>query len=236
MEFHHRCAWYLSTLHGSSIDAHRRGAQFIIRLLKGNNMKTISYCFMLIFLATSSFLPKQAYAVSYAAAVTAKLEAKTKAWEQLRVACEQKGTIDLTCAQEAYDAAIDLCETEAGRYQKRAGGTQWFYIGAIAVASVATALGASTLASAKAWGVFGGTTGVGALSTAASSETTNFENDLSTIRQDISDLKSFKISKTGTPPALPDPATVFDTAVATIGLCKSVGNTSPAATSTTPAK
>jgi hypothetical protein len=198
--------------------------------MQGGNMKTIAYfCAVLIF-TVSIFSPSQAFARSYAAAITAKLEKKTQDWEQLRTVCEQKAAIDQPCAQQAYDAAMDLCDTEAGRFQKKAGGNQWFYIGAIGVASVATALGASTLASAKAWGVFGGTTGVGALSAAANTETTSFENDLASIRQDITDLFNFTTTKTGSPAALPDPSAVFYKAVEAIGLCKSVGNTSPAAT------
>jgi hypothetical protein len=175
-------------------------------------------------------MPPQAYAISYAAAITQKLTQKNTEWKQMEDACEAKQSIDQSCAQQAFGAAMDFCGIEAGRFQKKAGGSQWFNIGTILVASVATALGASSLASAKVWGVFGGTTGIGALASATNSETVNFESDLASISKDMSDLFTFATTLTGNPPTAPTALAVYQKAVETIGLCKAVGNTSPAAT------
>jgi hypothetical protein len=61
---------------------------------------------MVLLLAISVASPKPAFATSYAAAITAKLEKKTQEWEPLRAACEQKATIEGTDLLAAIELAM----------------------------------------------------------------------------------------------------------------------------------
>ncbi|MCH8621090.1 hypothetical protein [Undibacterium sp. TS12] len=68
----------------------------------------------------------------------------------------------VNCGMRAVSFAGRFCAKAATKFQKQQ--TNWYNsnVPIIIVAAVGTALGASGLASAKAWGVLGGTTGISA--------------------------------------------------------------------------
>lgn len=68
----------------------------------------------------------------------------------------------VNCGVRAVSFAARFCAKAATKFQKQQ--TNWYNsnVPIIIVAAVGTALGASGLASAKAWGVLGGTTGISA--------------------------------------------------------------------------
>lgn len=144
-----------------------------------------------------------------------KREDKTKAlynhtnqtaWAGILSNCDENVTS--ACAQAAILQTTAQCSAGAQFFKKSARKWQWINLTLILASAGFTAVGASSLANAKVFGVLGGTTGLGAATTAVNASASGDQNGITAVNKTLQDFLTF-VHKGGQNGNAPDSKTIY---------------------------
>jgi|SRR5579862_2376406 len=159
------------------------------------------------------------------AALTAQVTRNQAEWKQLPTQAPCSGTVDDACAAEAVRVAAAQCSADAKFFRTQTTGWQHLGLALILISAVSTAVGASaTIANAKIWSTLGGTTGLGAATTAVNSDISGDQSGLNAITTALAAL-----TKLVTTTPAPKPLAIYQAALLYAGQCDAAANTSSSA-------
>ena len=193
---------------------------------------------LLISCPTNSFArPKElsaaelkAQTARLAAAISQKRNDKTKAlynqsnrtaWKNIIDPCIQNVTP--ACAQAAIVETTTQCSVGATFFKKSSRKWKWINLGLILASAAFTAVGASSIADAKVYGVLGGTTGLGAATTTVNANASGDQNGIAAINKTLQDFLAF-VQKGGKDGKPPDPETIYRVAPIYAAECSAAAN------------
>jgi hypothetical protein len=161
-------------------------------------------------------------------ALAIKQQKDNSAWDQLLSGtCSTMGT---PCAVAAIALASEQCSADAKFFQRQKSGFSTFSLVLILLSAAFTGVGASsTIANAKIYSTLGGTTGIGAATTAVNSDAAGDQTSLNAINTAIGKLEAFGSSYDGTNAAV---AKILLQAPAIVSECDTAAATSPSASKT----